>query len=66
MATSPKKTAFQFEKQMQRLNHLVSQMEQGDLPLEDSLKYFEEGISIIRQCQKVLQDAEQKVKVLTS
>jgi len=65
MPVKPKKESFNFEKQLERLNYLVSKMEQGNLPLENSLKYFEEGVSIIRQCQKVLINAEQKVRLLT-
>jgi len=65
MPVKSKKESFNFEKQLERLNYLVSKMEQGDLPLENSLKYFEEGVSIIRQCQKVLINAEQKVRLLT-
>lgn len=39
-------------------------MEHGDLPLEQSLQFFEEGIEIIRNCQKILAEAEQKVEIL--
>ena len=39
-------------------------MEKGDLSLDESLKKFEEGINLIRECQSVLHDAEQKVKIL--
>jgi exodeoxyribonuclease VII small subunit len=40
-------------------------MEKGDLPIEEALKAFEEGIGLTRECQKILQDAEQKVVLLT-
>jgi len=59
------KTNFNFEKSVEKLNQLVEQMEQGGLTLEESLKSFEEGISLIRNCQKALKEAEQKVKILT-
>lgn len=54
-----------FETSMQRLEALVSQMEEGKLSIEESLKAFEEGISLTRQCQQTLEQAEQKVKLLT-
>ena len=44
---------------LQQLQELVERMEKGQLPLEDSLKSFEEGIQLVRQCQEVLQKAEQ-------
>jgi len=60
-----KKESFNFEKSLNQLNALVEQMEKGDLPLEKSLKCFEEGITLIRECQKALASAEQKVEILT-
>lgn len=60
-----KKDAFNFEKSLEQLNTLVDTMEQGDLPLEKSLQYFEDGVKLIQQCQKALSDAEQKVTLLT-
>lgn len=54
-----------FEKSLQQLNQLVEKMEAGQLSLEASLQCFEEGVAIIRQCQKALQTAEQKVQMLT-
>ena len=41
-------------------------MEKGSLSLEDSLKFFEDGIKITRECQQALKDAELKVEILTS
>ncbi len=60
-----KKSSLNFEQSLAELNHLVEKMEQGGLSLQDSLKSFEEGISLIRQCQKELTAAEQKIKILT-
>ena len=61
----PKKTKeFDFEKALEELESLVEQMEAGDLSLEDSLKYFERGVSLTRSCQKALAEAEQKVQIL--
>ena len=57
---------FDFEKSLKELEELVERMEKGELSLEDSLKHFERGIELTRGCQKALQDAEQKVSILTS
>lgn len=46
------------------LNKIVEQMEGGDLPLDKALAHFERGIAVVRSCQKSLQEAEQKVKIL--
>ncbi|MCV2883213.1 exodeoxyribonuclease VII small subunit [Aestuariibacter sp. AA17] len=53
-----------FEASMQELETIVSQMEQGELPLDQALKQFERGITLIRESQKTLQDAEQRVQIL--
>ncbi|QXP82802.1 exodeoxyribonuclease VII small subunit [Methylococcus sp. ANG] len=53
-----------FEEALAELEQLVERMEQGNLPLEESLKLFERGIELTRTCQKALQDAEQKVQIL--
>lgn len=55
-----------FEKAMAELEQLVSQMEDGDLSLDDSLQAFERGIKLTRQCQQALSQAELKVKTLTA
>ena len=54
-----------FESALRDLEALVEQLESGDLPLEESLKAFEEGIALTRHCQSALQAAELKVKELT-
>jgi len=53
-----------FEKKLNRLEEIVVGMEKGDLSLDDSLKKFEEGVKLSRDCQKELSTAEQKVKKL--
>lgn len=58
------KKSFPFEESISRLEALVERMEDGNLSLEESLKTFEEGIKLTRQCQQALKTAEQKVKVL--
>ncbi len=56
----------EFEKKLKRLEDIVSKMESGELSLDDSLKLFEEGVGLTRECQTQLSEAEQKVKVLLS
>jgi exodeoxyribonuclease VII small subunit len=53
-----------FEKALARLEEIVQKLEQGDLPLEQSLKLFEEGIRLSRICNTRLEEAERKVEVL--
>ena len=61
----PKKQGdFNFEKALQELEGLVEKMETGNLSLEDSLKYFERGVALTRNCQQALAEAEQKVQIL--
>jgi exodeoxyribonuclease VII small subunit len=55
-----------FEKKLGRLEEIVNKMEKGDLALEESLKLFEEGIKLSRECHQKLNDAEAKVKLLVS
>ena len=61
----PQKQAFNFEQALNQLTALIEQMEQGQLTLEQSLLHFEQGVTLVRQCQQALTDAEQKVKILT-
>lgn len=53
-----------FEKKLGRLEEIVDKMETGELSLEDSLKLFEEGVKLSRDCNVQLTEAEQKVKLL--
>ncbi|EEZ79680.1 MAG: exodeoxyribonuclease VII small subunit [Candidatus Thioglobus sp.] len=57
---------FDFNKGLLELEEIVKTMESGDLSLEDSLKYFEQGVELTRQCQVALNKAEQKISVLTA
>lgn len=50
-----------FEEKMQRLEQIVRQMEQGDVPLEESLKLFREGTELVESCGKLLDEAEMLV-----
>ncbi|MBE9395886.1 exodeoxyribonuclease VII small subunit [Pontibacterium sp. N1Y112] len=53
-----------FETSLNELETLVNQIEQGDLSLEDALGAFEQGVKLTRECQTILDQAEQKVQVL--
>ncbi|MFP5518291.1 MAG: exodeoxyribonuclease VII small subunit [Bdellovibrionia bacterium] len=56
----------EFEKKLKRLEEIVQKMEKGELALDDSLKLFEEGVKLSRECHSQLNEAEAKVKLLTS
>ena len=63
-AKAAKETKLDFESAMRELEMLVARLEQGDLPLEDSLAAFERGVTLTRTCQTALKEAEQKVEIL--
>jgi exodeoxyribonuclease VII small subunit len=63
MATKQIKS-IDFEQQLSDLEDLVKSLESGELNLEESLKSFERGIAVARDCQAALKQAEQKVEVL--
>ena len=52
------------EKSLADLETLVEELESGDLPLDQAMKKFEEGIKLTRGCQLALKEAEQKVEIL--
>lgn len=51
-----------FEQSMQRLEQIVRAMERGDAPLEESLKLFQEGTELVRNCNTLLENAQLQVK----
>mgnify|MGYP000008105642 FL=1 len=51
-----------FEQSMARLEQIVRAMERGDVPLEESLKLFEEGTALLRRCSGFLDGAELQIK----
>lgn len=55
-----------FEDNMQRLEQIVRKMEQGDAPLEESLKLFQEGTDLVRKCTELLDKAQLQVKKITA
>lgn len=60
----PKNPTPGFELAMRELEQLVERLEQGELPLEESLAAFEKGVMLTRTCQAALKEAEQKVEIL--
>lgn len=51
-----------FESSMQRLEQIVRAMERGDVALEESLKLFQEGTELVRNCNRLLDEAQLQVK----
>ena len=60
------KKKMDFEGSMIRLEEIVSLLERGDAPLEQAMTLFEEGAKLLRECTKQLDQAEQKVTLLTA
>jgi exodeoxyribonuclease VII small subunit len=54
-----------FEKSLKQLEALVNKLEKGEVSLEESLKQFELGVKLTRECRQALQSAEQKIAVLS-
>lgn len=60
-----KKKAVDFERSLRDLETLVERMEAGELSLEESLETYERGIRLSRLCQQSLDEAEQRIEILT-
>ena len=54
-----------FEKSLAKLAEIVEKLESGDQPLEEALKLFEQGVQLTRGCQQALQQAEERITLLT-
>jgi len=67
MSQQVKKTgpATSFEQAMKRLEEIVEQMESGDLPLEDLIVRYEEGMKLVKVCQERLASAEHRIQIIT-
>ncbi len=63
MTSKPSKT---FEQKMSDIEKIVSSLEHKEMPLDKSLELFEQGASLIRDCQKALQSAEQKISIINN
>jgi exodeoxyribonuclease VII small subunit len=53
-----------FEESMKKLETIVTELENGNLNLDESVKKFEEGMKIAKQCNNILEDAEKKITIL--
>ena len=58
-------SALSFEQALEKLESLVDRLESGDLPLEEALSAFEQGVALTRRCAGQLDDAERRIEVLT-
>ena len=56
--------SLKFEECLTRLEQIVAALESGNLPLEESLKVFEEGVALARHCGRYLEDAERRIEIL--
>ena len=54
-----------FEKALERLEKIVEELESGDLPLEEALKRYEEGVKLSRTCSEKFSQVQKKIQVLT-
>ena len=53
-----------FEEALRELEEIVNRLEQGDLPLEEALKFFEDGVKLSRYCHTKLDEAQKRVEIL--
>ena len=60
-----KKKSEQFEEAVKRLQIIVEKLERGDLPLEQAMDAFAEGMQLVQTCHQKLEEAEKKVQILT-
>ncbi|MEN6306668.1 MAG: exodeoxyribonuclease VII small subunit [Anaerohalosphaeraceae bacterium] len=67
MAKSDKKTEeLSFEQAIDQLNQIVSRIEMGQVPLQESLEQYEKGMKMIRYCRGILQDAEKRIEMISA
>ena len=59
-----KKNTQGIESRLTELEEILEELESGDLELDQALKKFEQGVKLSRECQKTLEDAELKIKIL--
>lgn len=64
LGTENQEPAENFEAMLERLQAIVRTLESGDTPLEESMKQFETGVALAKQCQDRLTQAEQKIELL--
>ncbi|HVB33246.1 MAG TPA: exodeoxyribonuclease VII small subunit [Patescibacteria group bacterium] len=59
-----KEPKLDFERSMTRLEQVVKKLESPDLSLDEAMKLFEEGVTLSRECQKQLEEAEARIEIL--
>lgn len=65
MQNGEKEEEIKFEIALEKLEKIVEELEKGEMPLEETIKKFEEGIKLCRICRKKLEEAEAKIEELT-
>ncbi|HPC93613.1 MAG TPA: exodeoxyribonuclease VII small subunit [Sedimentisphaerales bacterium] len=55
-------TKLSFEDSIKRLRTIVDKIEQGEIPLQDSLEQYEQGMALIQHCRQILQKAEKRIE----
>ncbi|HID23679.1 MAG TPA: exodeoxyribonuclease VII small subunit [Planctomycetaceae bacterium] len=63
-AAEPVDAGRSFEDALQELQQIVSELEEGEIGLEESLERFERGIALLRSCYRILERAEQRIEIL--
>ena len=64
MNDKSKEKSLDFEKSLEKLENIIEALEDGDLPLNESIKTFEEGVKLSKHCQDLLTNAELKIQKL--
>ena len=64
MAKEKKKDELSFEAGLKRLEEVLDSLEHGDLPLEEAMRAFEEGVQLVRVCHRKLDEVEKRVELL--
>ncbi len=59
------KKPIKFEQALEQLEQLIEQIETGQISLEDALKHYEKGMTLVKQCRQILAAAEKKIAELT-
>ncbi len=59
-----KKKVEKFEEALERLENIVEKLEKGDLPLEEAMNAFSEGVNLVRFCHEKLEEAEKRIQML--
>ena len=54
-----------FEESVKELENIIAILEKGECPLDEAVELFEKGVKLSKECHKTLENAEQKIKVLT-